>query len=154
MADPYEHDPGMRDLHNRDLRNSATPVHVPVVQHCDFEAAEDEGRLDETSALTGDGIEGDADFAVEAHEQQEADQEAVEDSLDHIDDEPVVDNTSPAGDDEPSPVNAFGNVAPEHAIEENAEPQSAHAAGAETATTNTGVAPDAESREKAEPSDG
>lgn len=154
MADPYEHDPGMRALLNRDLRNSATPVHVPVVQGRDFDAAEDEGRLDETSAITGDGVEGDADFAVEAHEKQEEDKQAVEDALDHIEDEPVVDNTSPAGDDAESPVNAFGNVAPDTAVEENAEPQPAHAAGAETATTNTGVGPDAESRAKAEPTDG
>lgn len=115
--DPYEHDPGMKELHERNLRNSASPIHVPVVQAADYEAADDEERLDETGATSDVEVDGDADLAVSA---AETEAEQVE-ALAPDDDEPLVDNTSPAGDDEPSPVNAFGNVAPDHADEQQVD---------------------------------
>lgn len=105
----------MAELHARDLRNRATPVHQPVVQHVDYLAAEDEGMLDE--ALT-DEPEGDAAHAVESAEHVEEQEAALSEM-----DEPVADNTEPEGGDEDPALNAFGNAGPEGTMEDDAEAQ-------------------------------
>lgn len=74
MADQYEDDPGMQELHQRDLRNEQTPVHRPVVQCVDIEAAVD-ADLIEPAALIAP--EGDGAFAAEALEHEAEEREAT-----------------------------------------------------------------------------
>lgn len=120
MAD----EPTLADLHQRDLRNTATPIHAPVVQHVDFAAAEDEDRLDETTATTSRSVEGDADHAVAAaesiREQIEDRDERLGRNLQPTD---LDDSDSDTADDsdEPQRLNAYGNVAPSHSEEAQAE---------------------------------
>ena len=68
-------DPNLADLHQRDMRNSATPLHRPVIQWVDVAAARESGDLDPEPDLDPVEEQGDGDFAVEATEYIEAQEE-------------------------------------------------------------------------------
>ncbi len=81
-----QQDPGMRALHERDLRNSATPEHVPCVQHVDIEAERArlaaefadsvEAERERSVTATGEALERGAD---RGHEHSESEGKRVSD---------------------------------------------------------------------------
>lgn len=142
---PDDEQEAMAALHQRDLRNSATPVHKPCVQHVDYLAADEAGVLDETKGAEADSPDlGDADHAVAAAKSEADQREELAELADHHDDderEPADDVV--VNDSDEFVVSPAGNVAPESAVENDVPSNASDALTAQgIGEVEPGVLPD------------